>query len=428
VALYGGEKETAHMPRLLLLMTTTTYRAHDFLEAARRLGIEVVVGSDRPQILAETTPGKALTLDFLHPEKGSQTLAAFARQYPLDAIVAVDDDGALLAAMASEALGLSHNSVASVSAARNKYYMRHILLEAGLPSPRFWCFSIDANPAEVAHEVAFPCVVKPLFLSASRGVIRADDPSQFVAAFQRLCALLRTPEVAARGGDLARQVLVETFIPGREVALEGLLIQGEFRVLALFDKPDPLDGPFFEETLYVTPSRLPPAVQTEIATCTAQTAQALGLREGPIHAELRVNDAGPWVIEVAARSIGGLCSRTLRFGAGMSLEELILQQAIGIDPTTYERQRQAAGVMMLPIPHGGILREVRGQEKAKQVPGIEEINLTIPLGQEVVPLPEGTRYLGFLFARDETPKGVEAALRAAYKQLECIITPPDTDG
>ncbi|MGQ4808193.1 hypothetical protein NKDENANG_01560 [Candidatus Entotheonellaceae bacterium PAL068K] len=411
------------MPRLLLLMTTTTYRAHDFLEAASRLGAEVVVGSDRPQILAALTPGTTLRLDFVHPEVGVQELVAVAKERPFTAVVAVDDDGVLLAAMASEALRLSHNSVASVTAAGNKYRMRQVLVEAGLPSPPFWCTSIDADPDHVAPEVSFPCVVKPLFLSASRGVMRANNPTQLAAAFRRLRALLRTPAVAARGGPLAQQILIETFIPGSEVALEGLLIGGELKMLALFDKPDPLDGPFFEETLYVTPSRLPEAMQQKIATCTAQTAQALGLREGPLHAELRVNDAGPWVLEVAARSIGGLCSRTLRFGTGMSLEELILQQALGRVPTTYDRDQQAAGVMMLPIPHRGILRAVHGQAEAKSVPGIEAMDLTIPLGQEVVPLPEGDRYLGFLFARCDTPAEVEAALRQAHKHLEYVIVP-----
>lgn len=411
------------MSRLLLLMTTTTYRAHDFLKATRRLGVDVVVGTDRPQALAEMTPGKTLTLDFLQPESASQAIVAFASTHPLNAVVAVDDDGGLLAAMASEALGLSHNSVASVQAARNKHRMRQILATAGLPVPRFWCFATDANPADAARQVQFPCVVKPLFLSASRGVMRADDPAQFVAACQRLSALLHTPDVLTRGGALAHQILVETFIPGTEVALEGLLIDGELKVLALFDKPDPLDGPFFEETLYVTPSRLPATVQEAIAACTARTAQALGLRQGPMHAELRVNAAGPWVLEVAARTIGGLCSRTLRFGPGMSLEELVLQQALGIDPTSYARDRQAAGVMMLPIPHRGTLRAVHGQEEAKGVPGIEDLSITIPLGQEVVPLPEGARYLGFLFARAETPEQVEAALREAHRRLECVIIP-----
>jgi biotin carboxylase len=411
------------MSRLLLLMTTTTYRAHDFLQAARRLGVDVVVGTDRPQALAAMTPGKTLTLDFLQPEAAAQAIVAFASTYPLTAVVAVDDDGVLLAAMAAEALGLLHNTVASVQAARNKHRMRQILATAGVPVPRFWCFTTDANPADTARQVQFPCVVKPLFLSASRGVIRADDPAQFVVACQRLSALLHTPEVLERGGPLAHQILVEAFIPGTEVALEGLLIQGKLQVLALFDKPDPLEGPFFEETLYITPSRLPTPVQEAIAACTARTAQALGLRQGPIHAELRVNNAGPWVLEVAARTIGGLCSRTLRFGPGISLEELVLQQALGVDPTAHARDQQAAGVMMLPIPQRGILRAVHGQEGARSVPGIEDLTLTIALGQEVVPLPEGAQYLGFLFARAATPAQVEAALREAYRRLACVITP-----
>jgi biotin carboxylase len=302
--------------------------------------------------------------------------------------------------------------------------MREILGGAGIPSPPFQRFSIEEDPEDAARRVAHPCVLKPLFLAGSRGVIRADDPAQFVAAFERIAAILRRPEVAAQGGDLARLILVEDFIPGVEVALEGLLVNGRLKVLALFDKPDPLDGPFFEETIYVTPSRLPAAAQARLAACTAEAVKAIGLREGPVHAELRLNEHGPWVIEIAPRSIGGLCSRTLRFGEGLSLEEVILRHAMGLEVESLDREDRAAGVMMIPIPHAGILREVRGKEEAEQVPGIEEIRLGIPLGQELVPPPEGTRYLGFIFARGGTPEGVEASLREAHRRLRFLIAPP----
>jgi biotin carboxylase len=414
------------MPRLLLLMTTTTYRAAAFLDAARRLQVTVVVGSDQPQALEALTPGSTLTLNFFRPEEAARTITAFAATYPLDAVVGVDDDTTLTAAMAAEALGVSHNAVASVAAARNKHQMRQLLAAGGILSPRFACYSIDDDPVEVARQLTFPCVVKPLFLAASRGVIRADNPEQFIVAFQRLVTILRRPEVAVRGGALARQLLVEAFIPGREVAVEGLLTRGQLKVLALFDKPDPLDGPFFEETLYVTPSRLPEAVQAAIIACTTCAVQALGLREGPVHAELRVNDQGPWIIEVAARSIGGLCSRTLQFEAGHSLEEVILRHALGHDMTSCERDHRASGVMMLPIPHRGILRAIHGQEDARCVPDIEALSITIPLGQEVIPLPEGDRYLGFLFARAATPDSVETALRTAHARLSFVITPVES--
>ncbi len=404
-------------------MTTTTYRAAAFLAAARRLRVTVVVGSDQPQALEALAPGSTLTLDFLQPETAARTIAAFATAYPLDAVVGVDDETTLTAALAAEALGVSHNAVAPVAAARNKRRMRELLAQTDVPSPPFACFSIDDDPAEVVRQITFPCVVKPLSLSASRGVMRADDAVQFITAFQRLVAMLHIPELAVRGGALARQILVETFITGQEVALEGLLTRGQLKVLALFDKPDPLDGPFFEETLYVTPSRLPGLVQEAITVCTAHTVQALGLREGPVHAELRVNDQGPWLIEMAARSIGGLCSRALRFDAGLSLEEVILHHALGHDVTFCERDPLAAGVMMLPIPHRGILRHIQGQEEARRVPGIEDLSFTIPLGQEVIPLPEGDRYLGFLFARAATPELVETALRTAHARLTFVITP-----
>ena len=405
-------------------MTTATYRASAFLEAARRLEVSVVVGSDRDQVLAAAKPAGHLTLDFLAPEAATRAIVEFARRYPIRAVVSADDDGAVLAAMAAAALGLPHNSVDGVAAARNKVRMRQVLAAAGVPSPQFARFSIDDDPEDVAGRVSFPCVVKPLFLSASRGVIRADDPLEFIAAFKRLVAILRRPEVAAQGGALAQQVLVESYIPGVEVAVEGLLSKGELRVLALFDKPDPLEGPFFEETIYVTPTRLPDSVQRSIVARTVEGVAALGLEHGPIHAELRVNEQGPWILEIAPRSIGGLCSRMLRFDAGISLEELILMHALGLEVDSLLRESRAAGVMMIPIPQAGILREARGQEEAQRISGVEEIRLTIPVGHEVVPLPEGGRYLGFIFARDETPERVEAALREAHRRLTFIISPP----
>jgi biotin carboxylase len=411
------------MDRLLLLMTTTTYRAGAFLEAAGRLGVPVVVGSDREQALAAANPGGHLTLNFLAPEEAAGVVVEFAKQYAIGGVVAADDDGALLAAVAAAALGQRHNTVEAVAAARNKFLMHEVLAAARVPSPDFISFSIDDDPVKIAALVNFPCVVKPLFLSASRGVIRADDPAQFVSGFEWVVAILRQPEVAAQGGVLAQQILVEAFIPGIEVALEGLLLDGELRVLALFDKPDPLEGPFFEETIYVTPSRHSAPVQQSIVACTQKAVAALGLQHGPVHAELRVNDQGSWILEIAPRSIGGLCSRALRFGEDISLEELILRDTMGLEVASLEREQRAAGVMMIPIPQAGILREVRGQDEARCIPGIEEVRITIPVGQKVVPLPEGTRYLGFIFARDETPDRVETALREAHSRLTFLITP-----
>ena len=310
-----------------------------------------------------------------------------------------------------------------MAATRNKHRLRRKVAAAGLLSPRFERLSVEDDPVRSAPRMPFPCVLKPLHLAASRGVMRADDAKQFVVAFERLVAILRTPDVVQRGGRLARHLLVEAFIPGAEVALEGLLVGGELIALAVFDKPDPLDGPFFEETLYVTPSRLPADVQADIAAQTARAAAAIGLREGPVHAEWRVNGHGAWLIEIAARSIGGLCSRALRFGAGVSLEDLILMHASGAAVETCERERAAAGVMMLPIPRRGVLHAVDGQEAARRVPGIVALTMTIAIGQEVIPLPEGVQYLGFLFARGDTPEAVEASLRRGYQCLSFTIGP-----
>jgi len=331
-------------------------------------------------------------------------------------VVAVSVKKKVAAVAIAERLGLRSSAVAAVTAARDKYQMRQCLAAAGLPIPRFRRIALKDDPFLAARGVAFPCVLKPLALSASRGVIRANTVDQFIAAFRRIAALLQRDDVEI-GGDAAQFLLAEEYIPGVEVALEGLLVGGTLHTLALFDKPDPLEGPFFEETLYVTPSRLPSGVQEAIARIAASACTALGLNEGPVHAELRVNDAGPWVLEVAARSIGGLCSRTLRFGTGMTLEEIILRHALGWPIATLTRERRPAGVMMLPIPRAGRLQAVRGTEAAAAVPGIEEVTITAHIGQELVPLPEGWQYLGFIFAGADTPEAVEAALRDAHARL-----------
>jgi len=410
-------------PRILLLIATRSYRTADLMEAAVGLDCEVTVGSDAPTALAGLQPGATVTLPLDDPDATARAIAGLHAHYPLRAVVGLDDDTVVAAAAACEILHLRGNPVAAVQAARDKARTRALLTEAGLVQPPFFLVENGADLAAAAARAPYPCVVKPLSLGGSRGVIRADDPAAFVAAAERVRAILATEtEAAARLRPTPdRRLLVEGFLPGREVALEGLLSRGTLHPLALFDKPDPLDGPYFEETLYVTPSRLPVPVQREIVTTTGRALDALGLREGPIHAELRIGDTGCAVVEIAPRTIGGLCSRTLRFGAGIRLEELVLRHALGEGVAGIAREELPAGVMMLPIPRAGRLHAVRGQAAARRVAGVVELTITIPRGQQVVPLPEGDRYLGFLFARGPTPAAVEESLRAAHGRLQLDI-------
>lgn len=421
------------MERLLLLVTTTTYKAQSFLEAAAKLGAAVTVGTDGRQTLAALHPEGFLRLDFDDPQAAAGDIAAFAARWPVDAVVAADDDGVVLAALAAQALGLPHNPPEAVRAARNKRRTREALCAAGLLAPWFRLVHADADPTIAARTVDYPCVLKPLALAASRGVIRADDPASFVAAFHRIAAILRSRDAARTAGELGpdavEEILVEGFLPGAEFAVEGVLEDGRLHVLALFDKPDPLDGPFFEETIYVTPSRQPQEVQAGLADMAQRASAALGLRHGPLHAELRWNERGAWLLEAAPRSIGGLCSRALRFGDGsVSLEELLLRHALGQrDTAVLAREKAASGVLMVPIPRAGVLRAVGGVEAAASVPGIDEVRLAVPIGSVVVPPPEGARYLGFVFARGASPAAVESALRASHARLEIEIDPLAAD-
>jgi biotin carboxylase len=413
---------------LLLLVPSTSYRLDDFRAAAGRLGVPLLVGSDRCHCVEETFGDLPddVALDYRDPEAAAEKIASLASRRRIAGIVPASDGAAVIAALAAERLGLPANPPEAARRAADKRASREVLAAAGVPVPAFRAWSLDEDAEVAARATGFPCVLKPLVLSGSRGVIRADGPDDFVAAWGRIDRILRGARRERRPveGEAARMILVERFVPGPEVAVEGLLRGGVLELLALFDKPDPLDGPFFEETIYVTPSRHPEPLQRAIGDVTARACAALGLREGPIHAELRLSADGPVILEVAARSIGGLCSRTLRFGAGLTLEELLVAHAVGIPTERVRRDARAAGVMMIPIPRAGVLHGVAGLEAARAVAGVEDVVITAPTGREIEPLPDGDSYLGFLFARGERPEQVEGALREAHARLRVDIRAP----
>jgi biotin carboxylase len=407
-------------PRVVFLASPATYRTEAFLRAAARLDLEVIRAIDTPgELHVEAACSAFLPLDFADSDAAAATLFRLAAKEPVAALIPLDDSATLLAAKAAAALGMPHNDPGAALAARDKWVMREALRRGGVPAPAYRRYPLTADPATIAGEIPFPVVVKPTTLSGSRGVIRADDAAELAVAWERARRIVLRESGSPDDGEL----LIERYLPGVEVALEGLLTGGHLQTLALFDKPDPLVGPFFEETIYVTPSRLPEVTRAAISARTAEAAAALGLREGPVHAELRINDEGIWLIEMAGRSIGGLCSTILEFGAGVSLEELIVRHAVGWPLPALGRTGEAAGVMMIPIPKGGILRGVSGMEAALAVPGVTGVEITAPLNQPVTPLPEGASYLGFIFARAGEPADAEAALRAAHSHLAFRIDP-----
>jgi phosphoribosylaminoimidazole carboxylase (NCAIR synthetase) len=409
------------VPRLLLLLPTSTYRAADFVAAAERAGADVVVGSDRRQALADDMGDRAVVLPFDRPDQAVEEIVALDERAPLDAVLAVDDQGVAIAAAASARLRLVASPERAVARTRDKAAQRRLLTGAGLDQPRFRVVGDVTAAVQAAAELGFPCVVKPLDRSASQGVLRVDD----VASARRGAA--RVARIAGAGAPL----LVESFVPGNEVAVEALVVRGRTAVLAVWDKPDPLDGPTFPETIYVTPSRHPAAVLEAVQRETARAVTSLGLTEGPVHVELRVGEGGQvTVLEVAARSIGGRCSRALR------LEDVIVRHALGQPFEGISHEGPASGVMMLPVLEEGVLDHVEGVEEALAVPGITDVDLTLSPGSPLVPLPEGDRYLGFVFARALTPGEVEARLRQAGTQLrvrrrdgaEPSTAEPSTDG
>jgi biotin carboxylase len=410
--------------RLLILASKLGYQTHGFAQAAEKLAVEVVFGTDRCHKLEDPWGDQALALHFESPRQAAQEIIREMRAAPPDGVLALGDRPTPTAAYAAQGFGIRGNPPEAVETCRNKLRQRQALRKAGLPVPPFSSFSLAEDPARIAARVRFPCVVKPMVLSASQGVIRANDTAEFQRAVARIRALLESPEIQVLREPELNELLVESYIPGTELALEGLLENGNLRELAIFDKPDPLEGPYFEETIYVSPSRLPPEVQTAIRGCAARSTAALGLVTGPVHAEFRLNEEGPWVLEIAPRPIGGLCSRALRFGPErISLEELLIRHALDMSGSHLEREKDASGVMMIPVPRSGIFEGVDGIEEAEKLAGVEEIRITARLHDYVAAWPDGASYLGFIFARGENPEYVQAALRAAHAKLRFEFSP-----
>jgi biotin carboxylase len=417
------------MPRILILSTTTGYQLRSFADAAAKLGVDLVYATDRCHTLDDPWQDAAIPVRFHEEEDSVARIVAEAQAGRFDGIVAVGDRPTVLAAMAAERLALPGNPPDAARASANKLLARSRYRDAGLGVP--WYYVVQANAggraASADPRLRFPAVIKPLGLSGSRGVIRVDSPSEFVTAFERVRALLRRHDVRAMRSGLDDEILVEGFIDGCEYAVEGVLTSGTFQPLAVFDKPDPLAGPFFEETIYVTPPALPAATEAAIIDQVQCGARALGLVHGPIHAECRLTAVGIFILEIAARPIGGLCSKALRFRRfddATSLEQILLRHAIGEDVTRWHREAAASAVMMIPIPRRGVLRRVDGQDAARAVPRVEDVRITAKTDQLLEPLPEAGSYLGFIFARAAAARDAEAAVREAHRRLTFVIDTP----
>ena len=414
--------------RLLLFTAKLGYQTRSFEDAARHLGVQLVYVTDRCHQLDDPWGDRAIAVHFEKPEVAAYTVMEALRGQDISGILALGDRPAAAAAYAARGLGVRYNHPAAVEACRSKLRMREVFRDAGLRVLWFRNLPVDPAPEPVLLGITYPCVLKPLSLSASQGVVRANNREEFLRAAARVRRLLKSAEVLATREANLDHMLVEGYIPGREVALEGILTDGALRVLAIFDKPDPLEGPYFEETIYVTPSRLPESQQRAVNKCAIDAVRALGLSHGPVHAEFRINEDGVWPLEVAPRPIGGLCARALRFlfdeaSEPIGLEELLLRHALELPGWDSPREQNASGVMMIPVPDNGILESVFGEEAARATHGITDLSITARLRDPIAAWPDGASYLGFLFARGDTPETVEQSLRDAHEKLTFTITP-----
>jgi hypothetical protein len=414
--------------RVLVFASKLGYQTRSFDEAAQKLGVGLTFVTDRCHQLEDPWGDRAIPVHFEAPDAAAyEVLATVRAGEGADGVLALGDRPAVTAAYVARGLGLPYHHPAAAEACRSKLRMREIFRDAGLSVPWFRSVSLQPAPEPALLGISYPCVLKPLSLSASQGVVRVNNREEFLAAAARIRCLLESPEILAKRESHLDQMIAEGYIPGKEVAVEGLLSDGVLRVLAIFDKPDPLEGPFFEETIYVTPSQLLEKEQRDVEKCAVEAMRALGLSHGPVHAEFRINDSGVWPLEVAPRPIGGLCARSLRFQSeegepSIGLEELLLRHAAELPGGAWPRETVASGVMMIPVPKSGVFERVDGEDAARATPGVNELHITARLHDYIAAWPEGSSYLGFLFARASAAVEVEAALREAHAKLEFTLT------
>jgi biotin carboxylase len=414
--------------RVLLFASKFGYQTRAFNSVAEKLGVELVFITDRCHRLEDPWQDRAVPVHFENPEAAAHSVIQSQKARAVDGILALGDRPTPTAAFVARGLGIAFHHPASVEACRNKLRMREVFRAAALPVPWFRSVALHPLPEPSLLGIAYPCVLKPLSLSASQGVVRCNNRQEFLSGADRVKRLLDSPEIRATREPHLDQMLVEGYLPGREVAVEGLLSAGELRILAIFDKPDPLEGPFFEETIYVTPSRLPSSLQHAIETSFRDATRAIGLTHGSVHGEFRLNDNGVWPIEVAPRPIGGMCARALRFQPAtqlglISLEELLLRHALGLPGADAPREKQASAVMMIPVPKSGTFAKIEGVEEACTIPGISSLEITARLHDYITAWPEGSSYLGFIFASAAHSAEAEAAIRSAHAKLRFTLVP-----
>ena len=414
--------------RVLLFASKLGYQTRAFDAVAEKLGVEIVFVTDRCNRLDDPWHDQAFAVHFENPEAAAQSVLQSLQRRAVDGILALGDRPTPTAAYVARGLGIPFHHPASVRACRNKSQMREVFRDAGLPTPWFRQIPVDPIAEPSLLGITYPCVLKPLSLSASQGVVRANNREEFIDGATRLKRLLDSAEVRATREPNLDQILVEGYLPGGEVAVEGVLTEGELRTLAIFDKPEPLEGPFFEETIYVTPSRLPSLQLQAIESCFLNAVRAIGLTHGPVHGEFRLNHEGVWPLEIAPRPIGGMCARALRFqpreeSEPISLEELLLRHALGMPGADAPRETRASGVMMIPVPSSGTFERVEGVEEARRVPFITDLEITARLHDYIAAWPEGSSYLGFLFANAEDPGMVKRAIRTAHAKLNFVLVP-----
>jgi len=415
---------------VLLFASKLGYQTRSLDAAARKLGVRLFYVTDRCHELSDPWGDDALAVRFDAPDHAAARALQEFRKRNFAGILALGDRPAVAAAYTARGLGMFANHPAAVEACRDKLRMREVFRDAGLLTPWFRSVALSRPPEPALIGIRYPCVIKPVSLSASQGVMRANTRDEFLLALRRLHQLFEKPELRMQRESNFSHALVEEYIPGVEVAVEGLLTSGELKLLSIFDKPDPLEGPFFEETIYLTPTRLSAEQQSAIHRVTEQAVRAIGLSHGPVHAEFRLNERGVWPLEIAPRPIGGMCAHALHFvsrsqpDSAISLEELLLRHAIGQDVAHWEREQSASGVMMIPVPSSGTLHRTEGIDAARGVTCITDVQITARLHDAVVAWPEGSSYLGFIFAKADAPQKVEQALRLAHSKLSFKITAP----
>ncbi len=392
------------MKKLLLVIPENSYKSNDFVVAAEKLGIDFLIITDSEQVSSKFSD--TVIINKFDAELNKNNLKKLK---DVTHVLPVDHSALKFSGYLVDLLEVKGNKLESINLSMNKYESRKIfnsLLDIKVNNEIIKNID-DVNTFINKNGTS---VLKPIYGTASKSVLKINNVEKNKEQIEKLMQ-----------DCFDQDLVIEEYIDGKEYALEGTIINSELKKIVIFDKPVEYKHPYFEESIYITPSELSSEAEKRVVSIVDKACKKIGLEDGPVHVEFKINENQIFIIEINPRMIGGLCSRCLSFGLfKVSLEEIILHAFMNNELKNIELLNNYVGVLMIPTPKSGKFISIN-KEELENIPNISNVEITVPEGSDLLEPPYGDKYLGFAFSQGIDKKTVNESLLTAMNLANPII-------